>query len=83
MNKTVRDHNGAEFRSISEMCKYWSISESTYRSRVRKGLSLKEALTRKATNTRTNNSNNKVVTDNLGNTFKNEAEMKKYWGLIR
>ena len=80
MSKTVRDHNGAEFNSIAEMCKYWGISESTYRSRVRKGLSLKEALTKKVTTTRTNNTNSKVVMDHLGNIFRSEAEKKRYWG---
>lgn len=43
--ETVKDHLGQEFKSIAEMCRYWGIKRNTYYSRIRIGLSVREALT--------------------------------------
>ena len=39
------DHTGRVFDTIKEMCKYWNIHDKTYRSRIDKGYSKKDALT--------------------------------------
>lgn len=42
--KQVADHEGTVFESISAMCKHWGISTSTYNNRIKKGMSVEEAL---------------------------------------
>ena len=42
--KPCSDHLGNKFDSITDMCKYWNISISTFTSRVNSGWSLKNAL---------------------------------------
>lgn len=44
-SKQCVDHLGNKFNSINEMCKYWGIDSSLYYSRIKSGLSIKEALT--------------------------------------
>ena len=39
------DHVGRVFKSVSEMCKFYDISQSTYRRRIESGQSKEEALT--------------------------------------
>lgn len=39
------DHTGAEFSSISEMCRAWGVQGGTFSTRMRRGYSLEEALT--------------------------------------
>ena len=42
--KQVTDHEGTVFQSVSALCKHWGISMSTYNQRIKKGMSVKEAL---------------------------------------
>lgn len=42
--KQVTDHEGTVFESISAMCKHWGLSTSTYNNRIKKGMSVEEAL---------------------------------------
>ena len=42
---TICDHLGNEFISISEMCKYWNMTRSTYNARRKNGWSIEKALT--------------------------------------
>lgn len=42
--KLVQDHKGNLFKSVSEMCRYYGINQSTYTYRIRKGYSMQEAL---------------------------------------
>lgn len=44
-SKGVYDHMGQHFQSISEMCKHWGMTRSTYNARMKQGWSKKEALT--------------------------------------
>lgn len=69
--KAVTDHLGNKFSSITEMCKYWGVNHSTFCCRIKKNLSLAEALT----------GPKKVVTDHLGNNFESVKEMCEYWGV--
>lgn len=42
--KTIKDHFGKEYRSISEMCRAYSIDRTTYQKRVKSGWNQCEAL---------------------------------------
>lgn len=43
----VSDHVGNKFTSVNAMCKYWDVNLGTYKYRVKHGLSVEEALTKK------------------------------------
>jgi len=40
------DHAGEEFRSRTEMCRYWHIDRKLFEYRISRGWSLEDALTR-------------------------------------
>lgn len=42
---TCKDHLGNEYSSITEMCEKYGISCSTYRARLKRGMTLRDALT--------------------------------------
>ena len=42
----TKDHLGNEYKSTSDMCKHYNIALNTFKRRIRKGWSLKNALTR-------------------------------------
>lgn len=43
----VSDHVGNKFTSVNAMCKHWDVNSGTYKYRVKHGLSVEEALTKK------------------------------------
>lgn len=43
----VFDHVGNKFTSVNAMCKHWDVNLGTYKYRVKHGLSVEEALTKK------------------------------------
>ena len=43
----VSDHVGNKFTSVNAMCKHWDVNLGTYKYRVKHGLSIEEALTKK------------------------------------
>lgn len=71
--KIYTDHVGNEFDTVFQMCAYYKISESKYRSRLTGGWSQEEALTgvRK----------NKQISDHQGNVFDSKAEMCQHYGV--
>lgn len=71
--KIYTDHIGNEFETVFQMCAYYKISESKYRSRIAGGWSQEEALTgvRKK----------KRVKDHLGNVFNSKTEMCQFYGI--
>lgn len=71
--KVYTDHVGNEFETVFQMCAYYKVSESKYRSRLAKGWSQEEALTsvRKK----------KQVTDHLGNIFDSKTDMCQFYGI--
>lgn len=73
----VSDHLGNEFNYLSEMCKYWNTSTSTFKYRIRLGLSLEEALTSKKV---INGKIHKCI-DHLGNEFETIKDMCDNWGI--
>lgn len=44
-SKTVTDHNGIQYKSISDMCKAHNMTRSTYNARIKNGWTKKDALT--------------------------------------
>lgn len=72
-SKICKDHLGNEFANIFQMCSYYRVSESKYRSRIAHGWTLEEALTgiRK----------HKQVTDHLGNVFDSKSDMCQFYGI--
>ena len=73
LGKVYKDYLGNEFETIYQMCSYYKISESKYRSRIANGWTNEEALTgiRKK----------KQVTDHLGNVFDSKSEMCQFYGI--
>lgn len=71
---TILDHCGNSFISITEMCKYYNMKESSFRYRISTGWSLEDALTMPAGATY-------LVTDHLGNKYNSVVEMCDKWGI--
>ena len=42
--KTVTDHLGQKWPSISEMCRHWGVKQQTYRMRIKMGFTVEDAL---------------------------------------
>ena len=72
-NIPCTDHLGNTFPSIKDMCVYYNIAKNTFDNRIKKGCSLREALT---TPTR---KKNKLCTDHLGNTFPTKSAMCEHY----
>lgn len=72
----VCDHEGRKFKSKKEMCKYWGISPSTYDGRLKRGVSVEEALTTKVEK-RSKKSKvlTKIIAESINPAY--EAEAKK------
>ena len=60
------DHEGNIFKNVKSMCEYHNVSTSLFLSRLKKGMSVKEALYKKK------------VKDHLGNEFESKSKMRKY-----
>ena len=69
----VKDHLNNIFKNKDDMCKYWLINSSTFRSRIEKGWSIQNTLEKPVEST-------SPVVDPLGNQFRNSVEMCNYWG---
>lgn len=71
--KVYTDHIGNEFETVFQMCAYYKISESKYRSRLANGWTQEEALTgvRKK----------RQVKDHLGNIFDSKTDMCQFYGV--
>lgn len=72
--KKHTDHLGNEFESLTDMLAFWGVNETTYRTRIKSGMSLKECL-------ETSNRAMKECVDHLGNKFDSVDEMCKYWNV--
>lgn len=73
-NTNPEDHLGNRFNSRKEMCEYWGIKEDALKSRLKKGMTLEEALTTPVKERQWNTE----CTDHLGNHFKSIREMCRY-----
>jgi len=74
--KKAIDHLGNNFSSRKEMLKAYGINESTFDSRISRGYSLEDALTKEA-----KPHGAKSTEDHLGNSFKSITEMLKKYGV--
>ena len=69
----IQDHLGNEYNSLTEMCKAYKIRINTFRSRIERGSSIKDALTMPVA------SSTSKIQDHLGNEYRSIKEMcKKY-----
>ena len=68
------DHKGNKFYTQEDLCKYWNIPITTFKSRIERGWDLKRAL-----ETPKMQVTEKITTDHLGNRFNSYDEMCKYW----
>lgn len=78
-SKTITDHEGNEFASVSDLCKYWGIGRSTYNARRKNGWSVKKALTTPCK--KINSMEKQEWTDHLGNKFESLNAMCKAHGV--
>ena len=79
-SKAVTDHKGNKFVSVSEMCKHWNMTRSTFNARIKAGWSIEKALTEPK---KPAPSKNIPQTDHLGNTFPSLNAMCQHWGISR
>ena len=75
--KKTTDHLGKEFPSVSEMCRCWGITRSTYNARIKSGYSKEKALTQPVIQVETAP---KKCKDHLGQEFPSQNAMCRYWG---
>ena len=68
----VKDHKGNSFASITELCKYYNLSESTFNHRIKHGWNLEKALT-------TPPKKNPEVVDHNGKIHKSINDMCHYY----
>lgn len=66
------DHKGNIFKNQEEMCKYWGLSKSLYKQRIKDGMTKEEALTTPVKKCGT-------FVDYLGNEFESFREMASFW----
>lgn len=71
------DHLGNNFRSVKAMAEYHNINEKTLKNRLRKGMSIKDALTTPIKDQR------KTYTDFIGNTFHNVKTMAEHYNISK
>lgn len=76
-NKQVTDHLGNVYASVIEMCRHYNVSDATYRLRIKRGLSVEEALQ----SGRIHNTRWPSVQDHKGNKFDSINDMCAHWGV--
>lgn len=81
MGKICFDHNGKQFESVKEMCEYHGVNEVTYVSRLKRGCSLEECLSKKLLYKGSNRC--KRCSDHEGKQFKSIQAMCDYHGVRR
>lgn len=74
--KEQTDHLGNKFESIVEMCRFYNISVGVYNGRIKRGWSIKKALT-----TAPKPKAIKKRFDHLGNEFSSRRELCKHYGI--
>lgn len=71
---TCKDHLGNEYDSIEAMCYAYDIEQCTYSSRIKRGMSVEEALTTPS---------KVIIKDHLGTVYLTKDAMCKAWGIER
>ena len=80
LGRIIYDHKGNSYTSVGEMCNAYGIDYAMYGSRIRQGMSLKDAL---ETSPEQITIGKKTCVDHKGNTFKSQAEMMRFWGVTK
>lgn len=75
-NKIIKDHLGNEYSTIMDMCKAYNINDDTYRGRIRRGMSVEEALTTPLVDPA-----NGGCEDHLGNKYSSMRAMCKAYNI--
>ena len=78
--KTVTDHTGQTFISVSEMCKHWNMTRVTYNARRKMGWSMEKALTTPLKKIKVQRV---VCKDHLGNEYASLNAMCEAYGITR
>ena len=73
-SRSVSDHLGNEFDSISDMCKHYGVNYFTYIGRINRGMSVADAL-------ELEDKRKTSVKDHLGNEFDSISDMCKHYGI--
>lgn len=79
-SKTITDHLGNTFKSVSDLCEHWKIRRSTYNARMKAGWSMEQALT---TPTKDLKIQRQSCKDHLGNEYPSIEAMCKAYGISR
>lgn len=74
----VEDHKGNKFSSIKEMCAHYGIKPEVYDGRIKRGWTIKDALTTKQLFER-----KRKIVDHLNNEFQSISEMCRYHNTSR
>ncbi len=78
--KSVTDHTGQIFPSVSAMCRHWHIGLTTYRERVKRGWPIEKALTSKEQTIKTDPV---ACVDHTGEAYPSKSAMCAAWGVKR
>ena len=77
-SKSIKDHTGQEFKSISQMCRAWNISRSTFNARTKSGWNIEQALTKPCAKI---DIQQKDCYDHLGNHYASQNKMCEHYGI--
>ena len=71
------DHLGNRFKSEAEMCRYYQIGQGTFKCRIKRGMSIGEALTNKK------NDGKFQCNDHLGNVYPSVSDMCRHYKISK
>ena len=77
--RSIDDHLGNHYSSLSEMAKQYGIDPGTLRNRIDHGWSIKDALTKPV---QRNVSKLSIIKDHLGNEYKSMNDMCKHYNIV-
>ena len=85
MKTECKDHLGNMYSSITDMCRFYKITRSTYKNRIKLGWSLKDTLTipmgGHRPNVKITSGTAKHIIDHRGNMYDSITEMCNFYGI--
>lgn len=78
----IKDHKGNLFINTTEMCKLYRIPYEAYRSRIKNGWSIEDALTKPLIGP-CKSTKAKPIIDHEGNSFSSERQLCEFWDISR
>lgn len=79
-SRTITDHTGKTWPSVSKMCEHWGIKRSAYNARIKTGWSIKNALT---TPTAAFAATQSIWQDHKGNSYASLKDLCSAYGIAR